>query len=155
MAKQKDKTKSQKQNQIKSNSDKFPPCHSSPLDMRPPVCSPLLLQPLAFPQCPCPPPGCTPMCFSNLGQPSQQTARRSPCCCGWERPPVTRDDLGPLGAKSPPLGNLSVLGECISHTLPSSGQCTDTWWASGRCNGRVSLTKIYPFLRLPHLSTSC
>ena len=92
--------------------DKFPPCHSSPLDMRPPVCSPLLLQPLAFPQRPCPSPSCTPMCFSNLGQPSQQTARRSPCCCGRERPPVTRDDLGPLGAKSPPLGNLSVLGGC-------------------------------------------
>jgi len=24
------------------------------------------------------------------------------------------------------LGNLSVLGECISHTLPSSGQCTES-----------------------------
>ena len=66
------------QNRYKNYShsiNKLPSGHSSPLNMRPPVCSPLLLQPLAFPQRPCPPPGCTPVCLSNLGHPAQQTAR--------------------------------------------------------------------------------
>ena len=67
-----------KQNNNKNYShsvNEFPSRHSSPLDVRPPMCSPLLLQPLAFPQRPCSPPRCTPVCLSNLGQPAQKAAR--------------------------------------------------------------------------------